>query len=165
MPSRCHLVELAGASALRTWFKKVRAAAVLTLLLAGSDLVVARSAQHLVSFQIRNGLLCIPCTTNRGNYDCVLDTGAAATVIDEHAVSGIAWLGTDQAGGIDGPHKMRLLETSVTVGGVSLKLVAHVTSLRPTIRADVIIGEDMLSQFHSVTIDYRTKTAAFDYGE
>jgi hypothetical protein len=60
---------------------------------------------------------------------------------------------------------MRLLETSVTVGGVSLKLVAHVTSLRPTIRADVIIGEDMLSQFHSVTIDYKDKTAAFAYGE
>ena len=80
-------------------------------------------------------------------------------------MEGVAWLGTDHAGGIDGPLKMRLLETSVTVGGVSLKLVAHVTNLRPMIGADVIIGEDALSQFHSVTIDYRNKTAAFDYGE
>jgi hypothetical protein len=135
------------------------------LLLTGSDLVVARPEQHPVPFRMHRGLLCIPCSTNRGNYDCVLDTGAAATVIDERDVAGTAWLGVDQAGSINGPHKMRLLETSVTVGGVALKLVAHVTDLRSTIGADVIIGEDALGQFRSVTIDYQNKAALFDYGE
>jgi len=86
-------------------------------------------------------------------------------VIDERDVAGTAWLGVDQAGSIDGPLKMRLLETSVTLGGLALKLVAHVTNLRSTIGADVIIGEDALGQFRSVTIDYQNKTALFDYGE
>jgi hypothetical protein len=144
---------------------RICTAAALALLLAESDLVVARPEHHVVPFRMRRGLLCIPCSTNRGNYDCVLDTGAAATVIDERDVAGTAWLGVDQAGGIDGPHKMRLLETSVTVGGVLLKLVAHVADLRSTIGADVIIGEDALGQFRSVTIDYQNKTALFDYGD
>lgn len=156
------IVGPALASAGGTWRGRVRSAVVLAVLLAGSDLMVARSEQHLVSFQMRRGLLCIPCSTNRGNYECVLDTGAAATVIDERDVSGTAWLGTDQAGGIDGPHSMRLLQTSITVGGAALKLVAHVTDLKSTIGADVIIGEDALSQLRSVTIDYHHKTARFN---
>jgi len=158
-------VELRSQSVGRAWGGKIWLAAGLMLLLTGSDLVVARPEQHPVPFRMHRGLLCIPCSTNRGNYDCVLDTGAAATVIDERDVVGTAWLGVDQAGGIDGPHKMRLLETSVTVGGLALKLVAHVTDLRSTIGADVIIGEDALGQFRSVTIDYQNKTALFDYGE
>jgi hypothetical protein len=84
-------------------------------------------------------------------------------VIDERDVSGGSWLGVDEAGGIDGPHKMRLLGTSVTIGGVSLRLVAHVTDLKSTIGADVIIGEDALGQFRSVMIDYQKGTAVFDY--
>jgi len=158
-------VELASPSAGRAWGGKIWLAAALMLLLAGSDLVVARPEQHTIPFRMRRGLLCIPCSTNRGNYDCVLDTGAAATVIDERDVAGTAWLGVDQAGGIDGPHKMRLLETSITVGGVALKLVAHVTDLKSTIGADVMIGEDALGQFRTVTIDYQNKTALFDYGK
>lgn len=158
-------MELAVASARRTWCGRVRIAAALALLFAGSDLLVAGSERHIVPFRMHRGILCIPCSTNRGNYDCVLDTGAAATVIDERNVAGMAWLGMDQAGGIDGPHKMRLLETSITVDGVVLKLVAHVTDLKSTIGADVIIGENALSQFRSVTVDYQNKTVLFDRTE
>ena len=159
------VMNLGGPNARKNRCWKVRQVAALTLLLAGSNLVVARSEPYVVPFRMHQGLPCVPCSTNRGNYDCVLDTGAAATVIDERSVAATVWLGAQQVDGLDGSHTMRLLETSITVGGVPLKVVAHVTNLRSTIGADVIIGEDVLRQFRSVTIDYKSKTALFDYGE
>ena len=121
----------------------------------------AHAKSLCVPFKTRNGLLVIPCSTYLGERECVIDTGASTTILDKRAVVGGAWLGADVTGGLAGPVKMKLLETSVRIAGVEVRSVVRVTDLRARIGEDVLLGEDVLKQFDSVAIDYKHHVVIF----
>lgn len=113
-----------------------------------------------VRFKTRNGLVVIPCSTDRGERECVIDTGASGTIIDKRAVRG-ALLGSSVTGGLGGPIDMQVREASIWIAGVEVKSLVRVTDLRSRIGEDVLLGEDVFKQFDSVLIDYKNHLVVF----
>ena len=136
------------------------------MLLAPSVLGVAtiptEAQTHRISFKVHEGLLFIRCSTDDGPHDCLLDTGASRTVIDAHATSRPPLPDGDVAHGVGGYKKMTTVNAVIAIDGMQLGLVAAVMPLRPAVHADVIIGEDILGYFASITIDYKNSVVVLE---
>jgi hypothetical protein len=141
---------------------KANFALVISLAVLLAFAPATRAETHRIPFKVHGGLLFIPCSTDDGLYDCVIDTGASRTVVDEHATTRPALLNGDIAHGVGGAKKMTTVNTVITIGGMRLSLVVAVMPLRPATHADVIIGEDILGYFASVTIDYKNSVIVFE---
>jgi hypothetical protein len=135
----------------------MRASVVVCLLLFASS---AHAKTLSVPFKTRNGLVVIRCSTDRGERECVIDTGSSGTIIDKRAVRG-ALLGSDSIGGLAGPIDMQVREASIWIAGVEIKSLVRVTDLRSRIGEDVLLGEDVFKQFDLVAIDYKHRVVIF----
>jgi len=121
-----------------------------------------RAETHRIPFKIQNGHIFIPCTTDNGSYECLIDTGANKTAIDTHATTHPAFAQADTVKGVVGAKQMRQVNTVITIDGIQLGLVVVVMPMHHESQWDVIIGEDILSFFPSVTIDFKNSVIVLE---
>jgi hypothetical protein len=102
--------------------------------------------------------------SERGPYDFALDTGAARSIVDTRLVSELRLptSGTEQAvTGVGGSSEaVRVSVETWRVDAIELPS-ATILSLRlpgGSPRLQGLLGSDMLSRFHAVTIDYEGQT-------
>lgn len=113
-----------------------------------------------------NGTLQVSCETESlpGKVQfCTIDSGAQSSLADTKAVSMSAMNGaqTVQIATPAGTQFAKKIQQKVMIGGVMTPVTLEVTSTIRRLDSDLIIGEDFLSQFSTVTIDYKNHVLIF----
>jgi len=67
---------------------------------------------HRVPFKVH---LFVSCSTDDGPYECLIDTGAAKTVVDAHATARPALPHRDIVRGFDGTKETTMINTAITI--------------------------------------------------
>jgi len=122
-----------------------------------------QAAEHKVHLTLKGGHLYIPCSIGGHGHECLLDTGATISVIDDRLYLGASPVtGTVDEVFVGGNHAGKLVRIIVEIGGAEVEINAAAIKLRPEIEIDIIIGEDVLSRLKSVLIDYKNKVVVFE---
>ena len=114
-----------------------------------------------IPFEITdNGLIQVMCQmqSNAGEVlSCIIDTGAQNSMATASSVSSQSMRGTPTIGfqTAAGRQTAHLTKQVILLGEVHLPATVEVTPLIRAMNADVLIGEDVLSRFQSVSIDYK----------
>jgi len=138
---------------------------ILILLLLAVIVSAARAEILSIPVEVRDGAVFVSVRINANNVTLLLDTGASNTIVDPKAV------GVAEAGLV---HSAFLAEghTNVSVAVIKLdlqigkaKFIVPVVMDKLTVlqtrfgnKVQGLLGNDVLTQFKSVTISYQTKT-------
>ena len=122
-------------------------------------------AHEVTAVEMKNpalGLVAVDCRINddERSYVCLIDSGATRTVISDRVLKAEGTLVeiNTAAGAIHG----HLREVSLKIAdGLELKSKAVVESNPMPQDVDILLGQDILRQFHSVVFDYRNRTVEF----
>ncbi len=109
-----------------------------------------------------HNMVAVRCQINGSErrYVCVIDSGASHTVISDRVLKAAGPLVeiNTAAGAIHGHQR----EVSLKIAdGLELKSKAVVESNPMPQDVDILLGQDVLRQFHSVVFDYRNRTVEF----
>jgi hypothetical protein len=143
----------------------MRPASILALLfLILLSCAPAKSATLSVPYRLdEQGLVKIPCSTETGKtYACEIDTGAAQTVGETYTA--IVPIGSDRVdiNTVSGSSSAAIVLTYLTISGKRFRISMVVSQGPRKLGFDVLIGQDVLSQFRSVQIDYANHVVIFE---
>ena len=138
---------------------------ILILLLLAVIVSAARAEILSIPVEVRDGAVFVSVRINANNVTLLLDTGASNTIVDPKAV-GVAEAGLVHASFLAEGH------TNVSVAVIKLdlqigkaKFIVPVVMDKLTVlqtrfgnKVQGLLGNDVLTQFKSVTISYQTKT-------
>ena len=137
--------------------------AVLFLFLSPS-----RPAPVSVPFQITStGLIEVICEmqSKPGKVlSCIIDTGAQNSMAAVSAVSTKSVHGAPTVAFLTAAGKQvaYLTKQTILLGGVPIPATVEVTPMLSAMGTDVLIGEDVLSQFQSFSIDYKNHVLTYE---
>ena len=140
------------------------------LLFAGLFLFLnpSRPAPVSIPFQItKTGLIEVICEIQSKpgkTLSCVIDTGAQNSMAAASSVSTKSMHGAPTVGFLTAAGKQvaYLTKQTILLGGVPLPATVEVTPMLSAMGTDVLIGEDVLSQFQSFSIDYRNHVLTYE---
>lgn len=135
----------------------------MTILSCLSTRAATKSFSIRVPFTLDRGLIKIRCITDTGRQRvCAIDTGATRTVaapsaatVPAGSVQVVLWTASGSAGA-------EIVTSSITIAGQKFPVTMIVLQRDFGIGCDVLIGQDILSQFDSVTVDYKTRIVTFN---
>lgn len=128
----------------------------------------SRSAPISVPFQITSkGLIEVICEmqSKPGKVlSCIIDTGAQNSMAAVSSVSSESVHGAPTVGFLTaaGRQIAYLTKQTILLGGVPIPATVEVTPTVGAMGTDVLIGEDVLSQFQSFRIDYTNHVLTYE---
>lgn len=101
------------------------------------------------------GLIQIPCQTETGKtYACTLDTGAARSVGASYTAITVNSSEQAELTTVSGSGGAAVVPTYLTISGQRFRIPLMVWQGRKKLGFDILLGQDVLRQFKSVTVDY-----------
>lgn len=135
---------------------------VTAVLLFASPPNWSQSITVKVPYITEHGELLIKATINGKDGYLVLDTGAVASAVDLQ-VYGSGKLQKGHAVLVNGTHvKIGIGTVDLKIANLDMPDVIVVVAQKITSDADGLLGEDVLSRFKRVTVDYTNKTVEFE---
>jgi len=146
----------------RAW-QCMRIASCLALLTA--PLTSAQRANKMTVVRMEDdpnqNVVAVSCKINAGRrrYVCVIDSGATNTIISDRVVKAEGPLVAMETG--NGVVRGHLREVSLTIAdGLNLNAKVFVQSMMVP-GVDILVGQDVLRQFRSVSFNYETRQVEF----